>query len=396
MHQVADEPLDPANQSLADALRASFGVLKFIMLIIVVIYLCSGITCVDQKEVVVLTRFGKQIGKPREPGLLTALPYPFHEQIHVPTAPKTLLIDDFWLRLRDVEKTKDLGDLSPRTGGLDPATDGALLTGDRAIMHLLCNVQYRITNANDFVKNVQEDETELIKTVIQNAAVAESARTFADIIWKDAGTLAEKIKHRAQKLLNRLESGILIENVAADKSYYPLQAKNEFEDVDDAANKQRELIQEAEAKWAEILNGVAGTAWEKLYEQIQRLDQVEDGPAKDAVIKNIESILVNEASGEAGGLIKLAEKDRNKIIAQTKTEVATFETLLEQYRKNPELVREQLRQNMLEELYAQQGVTKWLLPPGNKQLIITINNDPIQIRQAARKKRLERLGVGQK
>jgi len=75
---VIEEPLDPASQSLADALRSSFRVLKFFMFLIVIVYCFSGFGIVDQKEVVVLTWFGKQVGPPREPGLLIAAPYPFH------------------------------------------------------------------------------------------------------------------------------------------------------------------------------------------------------------------------------------------------------------------------------------------------------------------------------
>ena len=57
MHQHADhehreptrveEPLDAANQSLADALRASFGILKGIMFVLVVLYLFSNVSCIE-------------------------------------------------------------------------------------------------------------------------------------------------------------------------------------------------------------------------------------------------------------------------------------------------------------------------------------------------------------
>ncbi|UCD29329.1 MAG: hypothetical protein JSV03_02280 [Planctomycetota bacterium] len=387
-----EEPLDPANQSLADALRASFGVLKIIMIFIIIIYLFSGFVIVDQKEVRVLTRFGRQVGPPLEPGLHFAFPYPIDETERVETAPKTMLIDDFWLSLRDTEKISELSDLPPRGGGLNPAVDGALITGDKALMHFLCHVQYRINDANDYVRNVQNDRT-LIKWVIQNAAVAEAARMYADDIWKEAGTLAEKIQQRAQKILDALESGILIENVAADQSYYPLQTKKEFEDVGDAENKKRERIQEAEAERARILNGVAGPAWEKLNDAIQRLDQIEEGPAKEAVIEEIEEILVSKAAGVAGGLIKLAERDRSEIIASAQAEANAFSIVLERYRKNPELWREQLRQKMLDELYDEIGVSKWLLPPGeDKQIMILLNTDPKAAREVERAKRLKELG----
>ncbi|MFQ5491276.1 MAG: hypothetical protein ACE5GE_11185, partial [Phycisphaerae bacterium] len=46
--KVAEVPLDAANQSLADALRASFNVLKAIMVVLVAMFCFSGLTCVQE------------------------------------------------------------------------------------------------------------------------------------------------------------------------------------------------------------------------------------------------------------------------------------------------------------------------------------------------------------
>jgi len=389
---VNEVPLDPANQSLADALKSSFRVLKFIMALVAIIYLASGVTMVDQKEVVVLTFFGKQVGT-YQPGLLWAWPYPIHEKIRVPTTQKTLFIDDFWLTLGDRDKGAKLSDLGARGGGLDPATNGAVLTGDRAIMHLKCMLQYHIEKADLYVENVKDEES-LLRAIVQNATVAESARTTADVVWKDADKLAKAIWKRSQKILDRLQTGIVIEKVAAPQSYYPLQTKNEFLEVSTAENKKRELIQDAEAERAKILNGVAGEAWGKLQKEIEKLDQVGDGPDKKNVIENIENILVNEAAGEAGGLIKLAESERDTIIADTKAEVRNFESLLARYRQNPELLRKQLRRDMLTDLYTKLGVTKWWLPSGDKGVVLWLNRDPVEIRELERTRALEKVEEG--
>ena len=80
---VPEEPLDPANQSLSDALRMSFKVLKLVMFILVIAFLFSGVMIVDQREVAVISRFGRLTGEPREPGFRLAWPYPIDEQIRV-------------------------------------------------------------------------------------------------------------------------------------------------------------------------------------------------------------------------------------------------------------------------------------------------------------------------
>lgn len=178
-----EAPLDAASQSLSDALRSSFRVLKLIMVVVVVLFLFSGVFIVDQRQVAVVTRFGKQASEPRGPGLYFALPYPIDEVIRVSTAPKTIEVNDFWLKLRDDEKGKPLDQLAARSTGLDPATDGSLLTADRAIMHAAFKVQYKVpvANAADYVRNVSNDEL-LVATVIKEAAIAEAAATPAETV----------------------------------------------------------------------------------------------------------------------------------------------------------------------------------------------------------------------
>ncbi|NLX23201.1 MAG: hypothetical protein GXY55_16240 [Phycisphaerae bacterium] len=407
--QVIEEPLDPANQSLADALRLSFYVLKFLMLILVVIFLLSGLVCVDQSEVVVLSRFGRLVGDAREPGLHFAWPSPVDEQIRVSTSLRTLAVDAFWLELSEQDKTRSLSELDPRGSGLDPAVDGALLTGDRAIMHLLLNVQYRVNNevrvrANEtdperqisdvmlFVRNVSHEE-DLLRSVIQNAAVAEASRTTADVVWKDASRLAAAIQGRAQQVLDRLETGIALDKVAAEQSYFPLQAREEFLGVSTAENHKRQLINEAESERAKKLLGIAGPAWEALSEEIEKLDQSSAEDEREGVIRRIEEILETQATGEAGGMIRLAQRDREKIVADVLAEVSRFEAYLPEYKAGPDLVRRQLQAAMLEKLFGQPGVVKWVLPAGDKELVLTLNKDPEEIREAERERMRKKTGA---
>ena len=102
---VIDEPLDPASQSLSDALRASFRVLKAIMLVVVVLFLLSGVYRVNTNERVIVSHLGK-FQPPEAPGLRFAWPYPIDERITVNIAPQTLPVDTFWFTLSDAEKGK--------------------------------------------------------------------------------------------------------------------------------------------------------------------------------------------------------------------------------------------------------------------------------------------------
>lgn len=382
---LPEAPLDAANQSLADALRASFRVLKFIMVIVLICYLGSGLFIVDQTQVAVYSRLGKVIGGPCRPGAHWGWPYPFAEIQLVSTAPNTIKIEDFWFKLNEVDKAKSLEQVYPRANGLDPAIDGALLTSDRAIMHALFEVQYQIPeiNAKDCVQNVK-DPVELVRSVVKQAAVAETARTTARTVLQDSKTLAGAIQKRAQAHLDRLEAGITIDSVIAPKSHYPLQTTTEFIAVDRASNLKNVLINDAQSERQKKLNGAAGEIWEAVNSEIEKIDRAETDDERDAIIQKIGDLLASRATGEAGGKIKFAQRDREKIVNDTLSERSQFEALLDQYRKNPELVRSRLSQSMREELFGNKGVSKWVLPPSDKQVVLWLAVDPKELAQRER------------
>ena len=90
--------LDPAQQSLAEALRLSFGVLKFFMVVLIALFLFSGVFSVREQEMAVRLRFGRILGLPGQQvlkpgGPYFSLPYPFEQVIVVPVAPQQIQID---------------------------------------------------------------------------------------------------------------------------------------------------------------------------------------------------------------------------------------------------------------------------------------------------------------
>lgn len=379
---VIEAPLDPASQSLSDALRASFRVLKAIMLIVLILFLFSGVYRVGQNERVIESHLGA-LQPASEPGLHITWPYPIAQRTTIQISAQTLEVDSFWLNLSDAEKKQareqGLSALSPRGQTLEPATDGALLSGDHAIMHLQMRATYSITDPSAYVRNVSDRER-LLRAVLREAAIAEAGRTSSTDILKDAASLTRRIRERAQTALTGLNSGITIENLTGD-STYPLQTKDEFLRVSEAENSKEEARQGALSAQANRLNGVAGEAWRELYEQIQLLDQHKAGPQYDEILKKIDDVLTAKATGQAGGAIRLAMSQREEIINGALQAVAEFKAHLSLYQENPELLRQRLRQRTLAVLYNSKGVSKWSLPGGDKQMFLSFSKDPIQVRE---------------
>jgi modulator of FtsH protease HflK len=383
------EAFDAGQQSLVDALRSSFRVLKFVMVLVVVFFLGSGIFIVDRdKEVKVRLRFGEQDGVFRD-GIHWAFPYPIDQVIRVPIAAETLMLDSFWFQLREDEKTRALSDLMSRGPGLEPGVDGALLTGDRAIMHMLIQAQYTIRNADEYVQNVvispdRKDEKDLLRSVLKNAATAAAARTTASVVAKEAGTVASEIRSRAQAVLDQLRTGIQLDQVAASQSYYPLQVKDAVVNVSTAESQKNETIQKARQGQQQKLNEAAGEAWKDLWIEIQKLDQLADGPGRDAALARIENLLTTRAAGKAGQRIQEAQQESHQIVLATQSRQNQFNLLLEPYQSNPVLFRQRMLTDALTELYAQPGVVKWMLPGGNnKQINLWLNPDPKESKEAS-------------
>ena len=74
--EAAEEPLDAANQSLSDALRASFRILKGIMMVLVLRYLFSNVRRIESHEQALLLRLGRLSPTVYGAGVVWAFPFP--------------------------------------------------------------------------------------------------------------------------------------------------------------------------------------------------------------------------------------------------------------------------------------------------------------------------------
>lgn len=394
------EALDAAGQSLADALRLSFRILKGVMIFAIILFVFSGVFIVDRdKNMAVQLRFGRVVDMYRE-GIHWAWPYPIDEVLEVPIATETVMLDSFWMIISEADKGKDLSDLFARAGGLEPGVDGALLTGDRAIMHLLAQAQYRITDADLYVRNIvmrpdRGPEKDLIKVVLKNACVSTAARTTSDMIWKDTSSIGAEVASRAQSLLDRMQVGISLDKVDIAQSYYPLQVKDAVDNVTTAMNALNQVVQKAYADRQKTLNEAAGEAWKDLWDEIEKLDQVGDAQEHERIIASIGELLTSKAAGRAGRRIQEARQQREQIVLATLARQNEFEALYDQYKQNPALFRQRLLVEGLKDVFAQAGVTKWMLPGGeNKQLDLWLNPDPVEFKQAEEARVRKETGAG--
>ncbi len=378
---LASERLDTPSQSLSEALHVSFRILKFVLIIVVVLYLGSGIQKLEQNEKALVLRLGELQPEARGPGgLVVTFPRPIDQLIKVPVTEKrttTIVTQD--LRLKENEERSSVR----RSGGLDPKLDGSIMTGDRGLVHARWIVTYEISDLRKFVSNVfgaeRGGEIELIEHAVENAAIEVIGRMDAvDVVRHKIGEIQRGVKRRAQGILTDLETGINIANIDALPGW-PVQTKASFERVTKASNEKTKKIDEAKKRSTEILNNTAGAAHSELkdkFDEYLALKSAGDQGAVQAKMEEIEHVILNRATGQASQVIQEARSFKKETLEDIKADAMEYRAYLEEYKRNPEMLFSRLWYEAQEQIMANPKISKRHLPRLRKELRIIIGRDP--------------------
>ncbi len=415
---------DTAAQSLARALRWCFRLLIIIMILVGVAFLLSGVKTIQPNQVGIKKRFGKFIGISHQ-GLAYTWPYPVGEIEIVNVSEQDVPVDDFWMHETARDKTLKLSERRPAAEGLRPGWDGALLTGDRQLIHAKFTCTYKIKNALLYAKYVMsaapgaagpEDKDrhlqELVRSAASNAAVAAAAkRTAESIVIANREAFATDIMNKAQKQLDSLMnvgsgelSGVIITNADIDSITWPLRALSAYRASQQASQSAQQRREEARAEAISILNSTAGQevsrklvgepwnqssakpAKEEDYDLIGQYARARrNGQTERAeeLLEKIDNLLVNDAGGEVRSVISEAQAYRNSTVEVVKGRAKKFNDLLGEYRKNPEFMLQRLWAEAREEILTSPTAEKFYLSDGPKT-ILRISRDPEVLRRILR------------
>lgn len=406
--------LDPANQSLADALRLVFVLLQFSMLVLFVLFAFSGFQTVRETESGVRLLFGRVTGERLEPGPHLSFPYPMGELLRVDTGLVAMEIDDaFWPALSEDQKRLTLQQVIQQNNklSLKPGEDGSLITGDEAIAHAKWRVQYVRRDPRKFVQNVMPDaERNLVRAAVERGVVQAVAQINLDDLLKqssgESGSVASRARAVAQAALDRIESGISIEGLTLVDRTPPFFVYADFSGVQSAQQKADQQRSEAESAATNTLNGMAGDASGPLIAQIDRYETAlttGDTKAQADALGGIQALLEGrpvsvgaehiavQASGAVTAIINEARQYRSSVVSQRRAELETFRAKLAQFKTNPGLVIQREWADAMAEFLSRDVVEVFALPPGRAGDVteLWINRDPAWVKEveAARKER---------
>jgi regulator of protease activity HflC (stomatin/prohibitin superfamily) len=397
--------LDPANQSLADALGLVFRLLQVGMVVLFMVFALSGFQSIKETESGIRLLFGRQTGDGLAPGFQFSFPYPLGEMIKVDTGAVQVRVDDaFWPRLTEEQRRQSIQQLA--TSGkfqLKPGEDGSLITGDENLVHTQWRALYQRRNPAQFVERISpESERAIVRAAIQRGVVQAVAQITIDDLLKQSseqGLVAVRARDIAQATLDKIGSGIYIELLTLEEKIPPLFLLNDFAGVQSAEQRSLKARVDAESQARNTLTEMAGGAHDHLIQQIDLYEQAiargdthELGDIMVTIhalmdgrpVELGETTVQNAVSGQVTAILNEARRYRSSIVSQRQGQLAAFQAQLAQFRVNPEVVIRSRWADAMTAFLDRDGVEIFTMPRGGDVTELWFNRDLDSMRQADR------------
>jgi membrane protease subunit HflK len=335
-------PDDAGSQALAEALRSSFGLVKLVMVVLVVVFLGSNFFIVDSRERAIVLRLGKPLGQGERvllgPGLHFALPYPIDvvTKIKITESQSLNSTVGWYAGSREQELA---GTEPPPTPTLNPAIDGYALTADGNIVHTRATLRYRITEPVRFALDFLA-ATNALQNALDNALIGTAARfTVDDILTRDRAGFQDAVTRRLTRSVEAQNLGVTVDQCNVESR--------------------------APRFLTEVFNRVLQTE----VERNKKLDEA----------RSYENRVLSGAGAEAANRINLAESDRRRQVESVKAESERFNDLLPQYQGAPDLYVQKVLNEVVARVMtnAQDKIFLASRPDGQtRELRLLLNREP--------------------
>lgn len=292
-----------------------------IILVLVIVSVVSSVYSVQTDGQAVIKRFGRVVSI-KAPGLHFKLPFGIERSYFIPT--ERVLKEEFGFR------TVQPGRQTRYTKTRSTATESLMLTGDLNVIDVEWVVQYRIIEPVDFMHQVRRpvDSIRDISEAVMRRIVGN--RLGSDVLTVGRVTIAAEVQSELQQILDSYQMGISIERIELQDVTPPESVKPAFNEVNEARQQLERLINEAEKKRNQV---------------------------------------IPRARGEADQIVAEAEAYCAERVNQAKGEAARFTELVAAYREAPDVTRQRLYIEMMNEvlptvdqLYVVDESVKGILP----------------------------------
>ena len=188
---------------------------------------------------------------------------------------------------------------------------GQMLTEDENIIEVPLTVQYRIDNLQAFVLNVESPEVSLQHATDSAVRHVVGSTAMDQVLTEGREVMAAEVKERLQRFLDNYGTGIVVTQVNLQSAAAPREVQEAFDDVIRAREDEQREKNQAES----YANGV-----------------------------------IPEARGQAQRMLEEASGYREAVISRAEGEADRFSKLVAEYRKAPEVTRQRLYLETMQEV----------------------------------------------
>jgi membrane protease subunit HflK len=378
------EAMDPANQSLADALRLSFRVLQVVIVVLVVLFLISGFRTVKGNESGVMLRFGRIVEvdgqQALEPGLRRNLvPYPGGEFIIFDVENLVVdLGDTFWPTIPPNVTLDHAIERSHIRSALKPGEVGTVIAGDGDLAHLKLNAEYEISGPVSYVEHIKlGDADRIVELALQRATVHAAAGLSLQELVEQPEEAEARIEQSAQEILDSLDCGIQLTSVHLPDTKPPFAIVKVYRELQKAREEGREVIENARQQADEELIQMAGPGYadlSRLIDLYEEAQDINDADRAETLLAEINAFLESdEVRGEVREIIERAKAHESEIERTLGSEARWFATILPQFRVQPDLVVRRLWVEARREVMGRDDIEIFRVLPGLGTIDVTIS-----------------------
>jgi membrane protease subunit HflK len=210
----------------------------------------------------------------------------------------------------------------------------AMLTQDENIVELELTVQSRIQDAADYLFQDQNPEKTLRDVTETEVRKTIGASKLDFILTEGRGAIAQTIQERTQALINQYKTGLEVTSINMQPAKPPEQVKEAFDDAIKAREDKERLENQAEAYSNEILP---------------------------------------QARGEAARVDADSKAYRDRVIASAEGEASRFLAILAEYEKAPDVTRERLYLETMEQVLGQSNKVLLDVQGGNSLMYLPLD-----------------------
>ncbi|WOT04609.1 FtsH protease activity modulator HflK [Shewanella youngdeokensis] len=197
---------------------------------------------------------------------------------------------------------------------------GSMLTADENVVLVQLDVQYRVNNAKDYLYNVVDADSSLREATDSALRYVIGHNTMDDILTTGRDKIRRDTWDEIERIISSYELGISIDDVNFLPARPPEEVKDAFDDAIAAQEDEQRFIREAEAYSRQLEPKVRGT--------VQRMDQQ-------------------------------AKAYKQRVTLEAEGKVARFEQLLPEYQMAPDVTRERMYFDTMQEVMS--GTNKVLI-----------------------------------